>query len=242
MPKAIFILPLISMFLMPASLNAQLGEGKCQQLVRSYNKRMSEIAKPAPGKTYFVDFELEVNYWSAETTSRKERVKYYISGDQLHMVSSDISTYMNKDYVFTVINSQKKIIVTRNPKDTEGGFESAFNTFVSNQNYVIEQSRLAECSEDPEKGLSKVVLDANDIEVQGLKVDKLTYYFDKKSGGLKKTITTYNRGYEIRRMSITYHDLQTNYKYTFPTDLVAQFLDSKGNLKPKYREYELIAN
>ncbi len=160
----------------------------------------------------------------------------------MHLITDDICTYINTEYVFTVIQSQKKIIVTRNPESDEDFDNSMLNTFLKNQAYVIDQSPVSECSEVQDKGLTKVVLDATKVKVNGLNADKLTYFFDTGSGKLKKTITTYDRGYEIRRMSITYYNFSTNYKYNFPKDLVGMFLDDSGNLKAKYRGYELIAN
>lgn len=218
-------------------------DAQCIDMVKKYNEQIRKLGKPAAGKVYYVDFEQELSYWDSDVSSPKQRVKYYVSVDQVHLISSEISTYTNKEYVFTVMHKQKKILVSRNPEsDPEFDGAGIFGTFLNNQEHIISKATVSECSEVSEKGLYKVVLDVSQLKINGFHADKLTYYFDSKTKKLKKTITSYGKGYQLRRMSITYYDFQTDYKYTFPKDLVGMFLDSKGKLKPKYNGYELITN
>lgn len=221
---------------------SQTSKNQCLELVRSYHEQIKKLGKPAEGKVYFVDFQQEVSYWDASVSTQNQRIKYYVSNKQVHLITDDICTYTDENYVFTVLNSQKKILVTRNPESEGGTDKTLLETFLKNQTFVIEKSQLVECAEVTGKGWTKVVLDAANIQIQGLNIDKLTYFFDNRTGQLKKTVTTYDRGYKIRRMSITYNDFQTNYKYNFPKNLMDMFLDAAGNLKPKYRGYELITN
>jgi hypothetical protein len=210
---------------------------QCLSDVLMYNKRIAELGKPKEGKVYFMDYRQEIRYWDGSISPVDMRVKYYVSKNQVHTISDKLKTYMDDDYVFTIIEDQKQIIVTKNPKDEVS--PDAMKLFLNNQKMILEKCDVIECSNDREKNTKKIVLDATKTGIKGFHGDKMTYYFDFK-GNLKKTISTYTRAYSIRRMAITINEMNFNSSYKFPEKLYDMFLDSKGKLKSKFAGYQLI--
>lgn len=216
----------------------QEDKNSCLSTVLEYNKKLSQIDQPKSGQVYYIDYQQEISYWDADTKPVNTRVKYYISSDQLHVISGELKLYMDKTYVFTIIEKQKQIILSRNPETTKD--EASISLFYKNQESVIKSCKVSECSYDKVKGLTKIVLDAKDVNVEGVEIESMTYYFKKNSGQLVKTITNYTKNYPIRRMSISYNELNFNSNYKFPSKLSDMFLDSNGELKSKYNGYQLI--
>lgn|SRR3989338_3959494 len=234
MNKVLFFAALI--FLSSHGAVAQ-NSNECLADVLAYNKKIADLGKPKEGKVYSMDYRQEIKYWDASTTAVDMRVKYYVTHNQVHSISDQLKTYMDDDYVFTIIEARKQIVVTRNPKDEVS--PNAMQNFLKNQKLILGKCSVQECSMDKEKGTKKIVLDATKTGIKGFFGEKLTYYFDAK-GNLKKTVTTYSRGYTIRRMSITINSMNFSSSYKFPTKLYDMFLDAKGKLKSKYSGYQLI--
>ncbi|GEM_PF-5697300 len=231
------VICIIALFIL-ANTGFSQGDSGCLAEVLAYNKRMEFRAKPRFGRVYHMSYRQQIDYWDPSIKAVDMSVKYYISEDQVHVLSNEMKSYMDKKYVFTVLDGQKKIIITRNPSEEVN--PTSVQTFIKNQKGIIERCKVTECSEDATKGIRKIVLDASDINVKGFAGDELIYYFDSKSGDLSKTITTYSRAYKIRRMSITVDKLDFNSSYKFPAELTNMFLESNGELKAKYKGYQLI--
>lgn len=210
----------------------------CKERVLKYNSKMSKIGKPSEGKVYFMDYRQQMSYWNASAKPLDTRVKYYVSDKKSAVISNEMKIFMDEDFMFTVLESQKKIILTLNPQ--KAADPTSIKRFLKNQEYVVRECEILQCSLDESKGIRKVVLDANNVDLEGLKADKLTYFFKEGSTDLMKTITTYDRSYPVRRMSMTINTMNFNSSYKFPKNLYSSFLDSNGKLRPKYKGYQLI--
>ena len=217
---------------------AQQDSASCIGTILTYNKKMVQMGKPKKGQTYLLDYRQEMNYWDSNTQNVDVNVKYYASESQVHVISKDLKSYMDDTYLFTVIEGQKKVIVTRNPSSETD--PSAISNFLKNQEAIIKKCTVLECTIDKSKGIRKISLDGTNTEISGFEAEELTYFFKHSTGDLKKTITTYSRRYPVRRMSITINEFNTNANYKFPKKLYDKFLDEYGKLKGAYKGYQLI--
>ncbi len=236
---------IVILFMLTAYLLNAQAYYDCKKIVWDYyRKGYAGIKKPEGNKVYYynVQYETVVEENGVENQT-SVNVRIYLSADQLHYITKDISVYQDEEDAF-MLAKKLNILIHGVPEKTEEREEilGALQVFSDS---VFATSEVTECMKainDNQDELLLVTLETGEKASEALGVEKIIYQVNLSKDRIEKITMYYLRGSEYKRTVLTHLETDLNYKRNMKTPVKYLFFDTSGHLLPKYSTYRYIDN
>ncbi len=211
----------------------------CTEMLKAYNKQMRSMTMPKGKQVYYFNYTTEIDYWDESMPSQKVTTKMYIGENRTFYFSNAMDVFIDDEIMATVIKKERKIVFNANPKKTN--YIKGYQQIYKIQDMVLDKGKVLKCATIKD-GKSELILDAKNIEVEGLFIDQIKYIYESESGKLIEATSSYTDEYDIKKLRYQIHDLKFDGQYKGFTKVQKRFFNSKGDLLEKYKDYEIIVD
>jgi hypothetical protein len=186
-------------------------------------------------KNIFMHYTVKATNWEEETTI--SNVKLYRMGLNMHFFSEQANIYMDEKDVLIVMPYQRMVVINNNNQELS---KKRFNEdFFDMRRSFLDSCTVLKC-ELRDANHKIAVLKVNPAKAaENILIDNMVYEFDPVAGKILSVTVNYLIDYKLKQMAVFYHDISTTSVYTFPS-LRSQILDKKGNVRDKYKNYEIV--
>lgn len=208
----------------------------CIQEVLEYENRSGNLNDTAlENKNVFLSYTVKVTDWDDESTI--SNVKVYKMGTEMRFFSEQVNMYSNEKEVLVEIPEQKIIAINNALPNTTD--KKKLDNFQELRREFLDSCELVSC-ESVGKNLRVLILRVSKRQLsEGVKIVEMRYEYDTELKKVLQVKTTYQPDYKLKSMLMIYRDFNTESTYKFSA-FKNQFLDRKGQLISKYKEYELV--
>jgi len=208
----------------------------CIQEVLDYENRSGNLNDTALAtKNVFLSYTVKVTDWDDESTI--SNVKIYKMGAETRFFSEQVNMYTNEREVIVEIPDQKVIAINNTLPDA--GSKQKADEFQELRKEFLDSCQVVSC-ESIGKNTKVLVLKVNPRQIQeGIKIVEMRYEYDTERKKVLQVKTTYHPDYKLKALLMIYRDFNTESTYNF-TAFKGHFIDRKGQLTSKYKDYELV--
>lgn len=223
-------------------LPAQQDE-TCKQTILDYITAITSVQAPAPGKAYYLHFTTEtVSAYPAKTPSYSIDAHVYLADKRMTYQTRQITLTQDTEDAFMIIHNQKRIIWTKggiNPAEQKERLNLG-----SIQKSVVEKASVSYCREEEKNGQKiKIIGLLPDRETaEKMNIRSITFTYSHSLQRMQKVVIEFAKAAPLLQQSVTYHDIDFDYKKFKPTASHGQVFASSGKLLPKYQGYTVVDN
>lgn len=210
----------------------------CLAEVLSFEKNTGDLNDTTvEQKNIFLSYVVKVTDWDDESTI--SNVKIHKKGAETRFFSEQVNMYTSDKEMIVEMPGQKIIVV--NNALPQSDQEKSVDVSVEIRKEFLDSCQVLKC-EVIGKNTKVLVLKVNPRQkLEGIKIMEMRYEYNTELKKVLSVNTTYHPDYKIKNMLMIYRDFNTESTYKFPS-FKSQFIDRKGNLTEKYRDYELVDN
>ncbi len=232
-----FLFALIPLF------SYEVGNAQCLTPVKEYVNESARHTEPKEGQIYFMQFSVKsipASKFSSEIAIVSSKI--FRSKGQLIYETKDVDIYQDELNAFMIIHPNKRIIWSKEPEKIKN---EATNKIAALQKNLLESSQLIDCSisvaENGHDIISIKLKTSDDIKNE-FKVAYSLMKFDRTLNQLLKVETIYEPDQPLARQIIEYQKLDYNYKGMKIKPAKSMIFNSKGQVKPEFKQYTFIEN
>lgn len=218
-----------------------IGQSCKDQLLNCFNQA-NGISSPTENVTYYLNLDLSYRGWKNEVGFNSLSYKIYITKGIYFFETANMNLYADSTDFFYVDNRNKRILHGKGNLQnyTEGQLKEIFSKL---QKELIDEGSISICRDTIINGIKTrfIHLTPNKKMNEQHKITGLSYFLasDKELKG-NRVIFFYSEKNPVKSLSISYKEVNFNYKkrkLQKPYDL---FFDSKGRLRPDYKDFAYI--
>jgi hypothetical protein len=216
----------------------------CKKELKKYVAELAKINEPMGKNVYYMRMTIKTDMNAKSNIPDSEtNVEVYMSSDQLHYVSDVLSTYQDEQDAFAVLPQRKMIVWAKGGKRPDANAKKDLAIHV--QDTLIELSIVTKCQvvQQAGKTLKMITMVPSKKAIEAFRVNYTEYFLDTENGRVAKVNTYYKTTEEVSMRSVTYHELNLNFKKVKLNKPVYEQIFSEPNkLSSKYKGYQLIDN
>lgn len=188
-------------------------------------------------KNIHVSYQVKVSDWEGQVTLSNVRI--YKDENNMHFFSEQANLFQDNKEVLIVLPSQKLIIINSTDKRLN-------NQRLNQEFFIVRKEFLDSCEvvkcENRDAENKIVVLKVHpDKTSPAIKIKNITYEYNIVQKKINSVTVDYRSDYKIKQLHMVYKDFNLASTYGF-MPLKSYYLDKKGNVLTKYKDYEFVDN
>ncbi|MDQ3192391.1 MAG: hypothetical protein M3Q58_12430 [Bacteroidota bacterium] len=222
----------------PIFCSAQEKNGQdCLNLIMQLENQINTKKDKEQNKATFIHYSTRVQDWDNVFVSSE--VKIIQHNKKVHFFSDKANVFQDGKDVLLVLHDQRIVIWNSTPESIN---ESVKDDFLLLKEAFFQSCEIIHCKTNKDNEQERTLI-LKAPEADGLiSIEKLTYVFNEKEQKILKVIVEYNKEYKVRKMNITYHQMNLEYSYNFNKTAWKNVLDNNYRPTGKYTGYNLIDN
>ena len=220
----------------------QVAKPDCKSFLKEYVNSMRKISKIESNQVYKMKYNMSYEFRDNNTPNQSVDATLIMSLSKSFYYSNVLNLFADKNNGFMVMPLQRQIIWGPGNK---GSTElDKMNTLLSFQDTLIEVSSVESCKLNVIQGDSilqiSLLIPKSIQEPTG--IDKLVLKYSYKRKMMESVVCQYVSNKELKRVTVTYYELDFDYEGNFNETAYQKVFKSKGKLREEYRGFEVIDN
>jgi hypothetical protein len=224
-------------FLLNIVLQAQ-ADRKCIEEILlfedSNNLRNDSTVK---NKNIYISYMVKVTDWEDMVTV--SNVKIYKDENNMHFFSEQANLIQDQKEVLIVLPSQRILIL--NSTDKKLNNQRLNQEFFAIRKEFLDSCEVVKCENRDENNKVAVLKIRPEKTSPAIKIRTITYEYNTSEKKITSVTVDYTADYRIKQLYMNYKDMSLASTYSF-MPLKSYYMDKKGNVLPKYKDYELVDN
>lgn len=232
------ILLLVLSWVNPLFYNAQItSDQSCKEDIYACEKKYKNDSLPTNNISY-LNYVVKATNWDNETTV--SNVELYQDKFHLNFFSEQAKIFRDTSDVIIIVPHENIFIVSQTDKKIIDGNYGA--DIMSIKKELLDSSKVLKCEQlSPTKKI--IVFKTNPVQISKLNllIETITYEFDPSAKSIFSIKTTYMPQYKLKQTTVIFKKHGTSTQYAFKP-IRGNFLDKRGRVLAKYKNFEIIDN
>jgi hypothetical protein len=187
-------------------------------------------------KNVYLSYTVKVTDWDDESTI--SNVKIYKMGDEMRFFSDQVNMYTSDKEIIVELPQQKVIVINSSMKEFK--YQKSRDEMQELRRNFLDSCQVAKC-ESIGNNVKVLVLKVNPNQLLDTQISEMRYEYNTELKRVLSVKTTYQPDYKLKTMWMIYREFDAESTYKF-SSFRNQFLDKRGNLNEKFKDYELVDN
>ena len=217
------------------------GEEPCTGTLKECLKKMASVSKPQPGKACYMRLTIKKDMdGQSKVPDSDVEARITISEKAMAYDTDALSMYRDEEDAFTIIYSRRQVIWSKGSKPEYNS--EAIKQMGGMQQEVIDQCAVQSCQQINFKGIkaNKLTLAPPASYQKASKLTEMTFIYNAEERKIEQIDMKYAQGSALKEETVTFHEINFNYKGAVPKKVRNQVLTSSGQLLKQYKGYTLV--
>lgn len=238
--RLFIILSINWIWLMPCTFS-QEKTTDCESLLRDAYHSVQLLGSEIPkGKTYYLDYAVEVNLRGEQNQASQEKVQAWYGPDFAIVKSPTMEIYQDQTDYFAISHREKQIVWTNSSGHL--GQQARFQRFSTLQDSLLAHGKVHACTDVSWAGkqAKRIKWHCNSLGEKYLNVKSITYWIEADNHQLLKALIIYGERGNIESYELEIHQMNLNHQIPPErTPIKTAIFNAKGSLKKAYTSYTI---